>query len=32
LADDGRYIGSESTFYRTLKNAGQMGNRSQAKS
>jgi transposase InsO family protein len=32
LADDGRYIGSESTFYGTLKNAGQMGNRSQTKS
>jgi hypothetical protein len=32
LADDGRYIGSESTFYRTLKHAGQLVSRSLAKS
>jgi len=32
LADDSRYIGSESTFYRILKSAGQLANRSLAKS
>jgi transposase InsO family protein len=32
LADEGRYIGSESTFYRTLKHAGQLADRSLAKS
>ncbi len=32
LADDSRYIGSESTFYRILKNAGQLIDRSLAKS
>lgn len=32
LADNGCYIGSESTFYRTLKNAGQLADRSLTKS
>jgi putative transposase len=32
LADEGCYIGSESTFYRTLKNAGQLADRSLTKS
>jgi putative transposase len=32
LADDGRYIGSESTFYRVLKNADQLADRSLTKS
>jgi putative transposase len=32
LADSGCYIGSESTFCRTLKNAGQLADRSLAKS
>lgn len=31
LADDSRYIGSESTFYRILKKAGQLANRSLTK-
>jgi putative transposase len=31
LADNGRYIGSESTFYRVLKEAGQMVERTTAK-
>lgn len=32
LADDNRYIGSESTFYRVLKKAGQLADRSLTKS
>jgi putative transposase len=32
LADNGHYIGSESTFYRVLKEAGQIAERSAAKS
>jgi putative transposase len=32
LADNGCYIGSESTFYRTLKNAGRLADRSLTKS
>lgn len=31
LADSGRYIGSESTFYRVLKSAGQLNCRTRAK-
>lgn len=31
LADNGRYIGSESTFYRVLKEAGQIAERTTAK-
>jgi putative transposase len=32
LADDGCYIGFESTFYRTLKNVEQLADRSLTKS